>query len=129
MILQSALGTYGYETVLAHDGEEGVKAFKEHKNELAAVIVDLRMPVKNGFETAKEIRAESQDVVIIALSAYLGGLKKDAFLTKDTEEQPLFNGCSTKPFSVEQLVSTLQTCLQKRADRLKAKAVDVPKNQ
>jgi CheY-like chemotaxis protein len=117
MVLQSALGTYGYETVLAHDGEEGVRVFKERKKELVVVILDLRMPVKNGFEAAKEIRADSPDVILIALSAYLGGQKKDAFLTKDCD-QPLFNACATKPFSIEQLVTTIQTCIQKQADKV-----------
>ena len=60
--------------VLAQNGEEGVKLFSDSGvGEFSAVLMDLNMPVMNGFEAAKAIRAldrnDAKTVPIIALSA------------------------------------------------------------
>jgi CheY-like chemotaxis protein len=60
--------------VLAQNGEEGVKLFSDSGvGEFSAVLMDLNMPVMNGFEAAKAIRAldrvDAKIVPIIALSA------------------------------------------------------------
>ena len=60
--------------VLAQNGEEGVKLFSDSGvGEFSAVLMDLNMPVMNGFEAAEAIRAldrvDAKIVPIIALSA------------------------------------------------------------
>ena len=60
--------------VLAQNGEEGVKLFSDSGvGEFSAVLMDLNMPVMNGFEAAEAIRAldrvDAKTVPIIALSA------------------------------------------------------------
>jgi len=58
----------GYETVTVLRGDKAVGAFTEHKPDL--VILDGLLPMKNGFEVAKEIRAlpEGKNVPIILLT-------------------------------------------------------------
>lgn len=110
VMLDAILSTSGYETVLAHDGEEGVQVFKSRKNELAAVVMDVRMPVKNGFEAAREMRAESADMPLIAVSAYFGGQKNSAQAKQIMESG--FNTYTSKPFNIDSLISTIDSLVQ-----------------
>ncbi|WP_028879942.1 response regulator [Terasakiella pusilla] len=52
MVLESTqtyLETHGYQTHVARDGEEALKAARDHPIDLA--IIDIYMPKKGGFET------------------------------------------------------------------------------
>ena len=53
---------------IAVDGKEGLELFKEKKPDV--ILTDIRMPIMNGLEMTKEIRAINQDVFIIVTSAY-----------------------------------------------------------
>lgn len=65
-MLQATLRKRGHEVDVAYDGEEGCNLFKQHRMEL--VITDLVMPNKEGIETIVDLRKESSDVKIIAIS-------------------------------------------------------------
>jgi CheY-like chemotaxis protein len=110
VMLNAVLSSSGYETVLAHDGEEGVQVFKNRKSELVAVVMDVRMPVKNGFEAAREMRAESADMPLIAVSAYFGGQKNNAQARQITDSG--FNTYTSKPFNIDFLLTTIDSLVQ-----------------
>jgi len=87
-----------YEIFSAEDGETGLKTVKEHTPDL--VILDMSLPVFDGYEIAKKIKAdkESKNVKIIGLSsrAMIGDAEKalnagcDDYLTKPLDEDLLF---------------------------------------
>jgi len=52
---------------LAHDGQEGLKLFKEFSPDI--VVTDIRMPIMNGIEMSKKIKELNKDVYIIVISA------------------------------------------------------------
>ena len=52
--------------VSARDGEEGLRAFTEHDPDV--VVLDVGLPIRNGFEVLREIRKVS-DVPVIMLTA------------------------------------------------------------
>ncbi len=58
----------GYETLDAANGSEGLAAMREHLPELAAVIVDLNMPVLDGYGFLNQARVEAPELPIIVLS-------------------------------------------------------------
>ncbi len=65
-IISLYLEKEGYRTIIAHDGAEGLKAYQEEKADL--VILDIMMPVMDGWDTLKELR-KSSNVPVIMLSA------------------------------------------------------------
>jgi CheY-like chemotaxis protein len=70
MIAMSLLKRRGYTCDLAQNGQEAVQMVADNQYDL--ILMDLSMPVLNGFEATKQIRAmagEKGQVPIIALSA------------------------------------------------------------
>ncbi len=67
--LHDMLADYGFDVVgLAEDGLVGVAAAHELRPDV--VLMDIRMPGKNGIDATREILAEVPGVRVIALSAY-----------------------------------------------------------
>ncbi|ASJ90658.1 response regulator transcription factor [Porphyrobacter sp. CACIAM 03H1] len=68
-ILEFRLRAKGYETVIAHNGREALARFEELNP--AAVVLDAMMPVHDGMEVLRRIRARETagDVPVIILSA------------------------------------------------------------
>jgi DNA-binding response OmpR family regulator len=67
-LLSVVLQRAGLRVVEAANGRDGVDAVREH--DPAVVIVDIRMPGIDGFETTRRIRAFS-DTLVIVLSAHV----------------------------------------------------------
>ena len=65
-MLKRALEGEDYEVIEAADGNQGLKLYREDPTDL--VITDIIMPEKEGVELIMELRNESPDVKIIAIS-------------------------------------------------------------
>ncbi len=59
------LSAYGYEALVAEDGETGLLLVKEHRPEV--VFTDLKMPTMDGFEVLKQVKriAPRTEVIVI----------------------------------------------------------------
>jgi PAS domain S-box-containing protein len=68
-ILQVFLKKLGHEVLLAENGEEAVRRFEADSPDL--VVLDIMMPIMDGFEAARRIKAMNRDrwVPVIFLSA------------------------------------------------------------
>ena len=60
----------GFDTLLARDGEEAVQVFKDHSDEITAVVLDLTMPRMGGEATFRELRRIRADVKVLLSSGY-----------------------------------------------------------
>ncbi|NLO13002.1 MAG: transporter substrate-binding domain-containing protein [Clostridiales bacterium] len=102
MIAKSLLEQAGIETLIAGDGKEAVALYQEHKDIIDLVLMDLHMPVMNGYEASERIRALSSKVPIIALTAdvILGVREK-------CEKSGMFQYIS-KPFNPEYFIQTVK---------------------
>ena len=60
----------GFSVLDAGDGEEALKIWKEHRDQVALVITDVMMPRRNGWELLEAIRAESPDLPFVMTSGY-----------------------------------------------------------
>jgi CheY-like chemotaxis protein len=110
--IDSMLKTRGYDTILAHDGAQAVELFRQHRQAIVAIVLDLRMPNKDGIEAATEIRRDSPDIPLVALSAHFGGHDGPGILKRCQEAG--FDAYTSKPFSMEPFLSTLADSIQRR---------------
>jgi CheY-like chemotaxis protein len=60
----------GFEVIKAGHGLEALEFFREHKNEINLVILDLTMPGMNGWETLAALRALRPDIPVVLASGY-----------------------------------------------------------
>ena len=58
----------GYQVETAKDGEEGLKAIAE--NNFGVVLLDLKLPKKDGIEVLREAKALKPDLKTIIITAY-----------------------------------------------------------
>ncbi|MCR5214516.1 MAG: response regulator transcription factor [Eubacterium sp.] len=95
----------GYLVVEASNGEEALKIFEE-SNDISLIIMDVMMPVMNGYDASEAIR-ETSDVPIIMLTA------------KSTEKDELrgfkigVDEYITKPFSPKILVARVEAVIRR----------------
>lgn len=67
-LISKLLHSLGYEVTIAHSGREALKVI--HKIKPKVVLLDISMPVVNGYEVAKKIREDVRfsETVLIAFS-------------------------------------------------------------
>lgn len=87
--------------IRANNGEEALGLFEKH-NTIDLVLMDLNMPVMDGFEATRKIRVIKNNIPIIAQSA---------FVLNDENKKALKAGCNeflSKPLTKELLINTLK---------------------
>ncbi len=96
----------GFTVLTAADGLEAVAVFRQHAPTIRAVLLDLTMPQLDGAATARELRRIQPDVRIVLTSGYTA---EDA--TRQFTDRDLL-GFLHKPYSIKDLVRTIQTALE-----------------
>lgn len=104
-ILKAYLTQKGYTVVWAKDGQEALNSFEDA--DVDAVILDVMMPVKDGFTVAKEIRRTDKKVPIIFLTAK--NLEADKLKGFEVGADDYI----TKPFSMEELLARLNATMRR----------------
>jgi signal transduction histidine kinase/CheY-like chemotaxis protein len=101
-ILGDMLGEFGYEVALAHDGLAALEQVQRFRPD--AAILDIGLPVIDGYELATRIRADPQNVEcrLIALSGY--GQESD----RQRSREAGFECHLVKPVDIERIVAVLE---------------------
>ncbi len=68
--LANMLKSMSYDVLTASNGVEGLKEFKDNREKIKAVFLDIIMPVMNGRETLKHLLEENPSLAVIAISGY-----------------------------------------------------------
>lgn len=104
-LLKEYLLAKGYDAELCINGEKGYKAFINSFFDIC--ILDVMMPVKDGFTLAKEIRMINSDIPII-------------FLTAKAMKEDILEGFKigaddylTKPFNMDELLVRIEAVLRR----------------
>lgn len=105
VLLKEYLQAKNYEADLTPDGERAFKSFQRNLYDLC--ILDVMMPLKDGFTLAKEIRAINKDIPIIFLTAK--SLKEDVLHGFKLGADDYI----TKPFSMEELIFRIEAILRR----------------
>ncbi|MBA7574548.1 Autoinducer 2 sensor kinase/phosphatase LuxQ [subsurface metagenome] len=69
LLLEKLLKLENANTIWARNGEESIEKFKENKN-IDLILMDLKMSVMDGYEATRQIKQLSENMPIIALTAY-----------------------------------------------------------
>ena len=101
LYLESFLKKHTSAIFQAKNGKEAVDICREHP-EISLVLMDIKMPLMNGFEATREIRLFRKDIPIIAITAHaMTGDEKKAF-------DAGCDGFIAKPVSSEALLEELK---------------------
>ncbi len=104
--LKEALLPLGFEVAEAFNGADAIEKAAEIQPDL--ILMDLIMPIMNGFEATRQVRKITSltDIVIIGVSANVSDISKD---------EGLAAGCDdwiTKPVYIDELLKRLQAHLK-----------------
>ncbi|HTC01700.1 MAG TPA: response regulator transcription factor [Ferruginibacter sp.] len=104
-VIKDNLQDEGFEVIHASDGEAAWQQFQ--KNDFDICLLDVNMPLRDGFSLAKKIRAESDLVPILFITAK--SLEEDRIKGFNTGADDYI----TKPFSIKELVLRINVFLRR----------------
>lgn len=109
MLLKEYLNAKGFETKLFANGDSAFRDFIKSTYDLC--ILDVMMPVKDGFTLAREIRQSNIEIPIIFLTAK--SMKDDVIkgFTLGADDY------ITKPFSMEELLFRIEAILRRTGNK------------
>lgn len=104
-MLSRRLTRKGFEVVMAVDGQEGVDKAREAGPDL--ILLDMSLPVKDGWTAAQELKADSAtaEIPIIALTAHA---------MEGDRQKAIEAGCDdydTKPVELKRLLGKIEALL------------------
>lgn len=104
-ILRDLLANVGYEMLEAENGEEALAALAKRRPDL--ILMDIQLPVMDGYETTRRIKAnpDLKDIPVIVVTSY--ALSGDESKARDA-------GCDayvTKPYSPRALLAKIHEFL------------------
>ena len=108
--IAGVLRKQGYDVVCAENGQEGLEFILGHPEAIQLVITDVEMPVMNGQEMAKRIRAYHPHKTIL----FLSGHTRNNLLEKKFLEgrEPFLR----KPFEVAEFLSVVHQLIKQASD-------------
>lgn len=112
-IVSRILHNYGFETTLAANGQECMDLLQKRSFDI--VLMDMQMPVQDGYETTLQIRSRPPlaHIPIVAMTAH--SMSHD-------REKCLGCGCNSylpKPFKSDDLIHEINNCLKSFAIKTK----------
>ncbi|RLD58490.1 MAG: hypothetical protein DRJ05_07935 [Bacteroidetes bacterium] len=107
LFLKTILENIFGKIIFAKTGKEAVEMCKDHP-EIDIVLMDIKMPIMNGYEATHEIRKFNKDLIIIAQTAYaLEGDREEAFKVG-------CDGHMSKPIKKEVLLEMIDFHMKKK---------------
>ncbi len=100
LVIEKALQRTGVNLLWVKNGQEAVETCRS-RDDIDLILMDIRMPVKDGYEATREIRKENKDIPIIAQTSY--AMSEDRQYSIDV-------GCNdylAKPFKLKDLLEKI----------------------
>ncbi|MCM4156831.1 ATP-binding protein [Gramella sp. AN32] len=108
MLIKKLLTDMGFKSIRAVNGIEAVEICKTN-SEIDLVIMDIKMPFKDGFEARREIISFAPDLPMLAHTAFAA--QEDRIRTKEAG----FVGHIAKPLKKDILLTKIQQALYKNS--------------
>ncbi|MBE2271500.1 MAG: response regulator [Anaerolinea sp.] len=112
LVAQTTLEFFGAEVHTAYNGEEGIALLDTIRP--TVILLDLRMPVLNGWETLKRLQARTdlRRVPIIAVTAHaMSGDRQRVFAAG-------FDDYISKPYDIELLPARLEAAITRKQESI-----------
>lgn len=100
----------GYRVRIANDSDSAIS--KTKLNNFDIIILDMRLPPLNGFETYRAIRDIRPEVIVLIITGYIGELEEEVNKMIDSSAYT----CFEKPIDMEVLLKSLSIIEQQKAD-------------
>jgi len=130
MVIKNVLLTYGYRLTIVNNGEEAVQHWKNKSNQFSLILMDLKMPIKDGYQATSEIRSiekeqSLEEIPIIALTAsdspeeikMASSIGMNDYLTKPINKQ-LLEEAIWRVFSTKKINGIENTNLRRNSEEL-----------
>jgi two-component system alkaline phosphatase synthesis response regulator PhoP len=104
----------GFRTQAAADGEMALKAVRDQQP--ALMVLDLMLPVIDGYEVCRRLRAENNPIPILMLTARDDDVDKIVGLEMGADDY------LTKPFNPRELVARIKALLRRSSRSVEATA-------
>ncbi len=117
-LAKSVINNFGFDLDIAQNGEEGIELLSQNKYDL--VLMDLQMPVKDGYQTTEYIRKEMNSTIpIIAMTAHsLVGEQEKCYKVG-------MNAYVPKPFKQPVLLKAIKTVMNQDSEANHRRIVDM----
>lgn len=100
IVLKHLLAKQGFEVYTASDGEEGLDLIRAERP--ALIVLDLEMPVKDGFQVLREMKTGGLSPYVIVLSAHESKEKRELALSLGAREMRI------KPFNPAEFAQSIE---------------------
>lgn len=117
MVLRQFLSKWGISLTIAENGEMALEQLKKnHENDFDIILMDIHMPVMDGYETAEKIRSMNnglKNIPVIGLTA--------SAISEGKNNKCYKNGISdflTKPINPDELYNKILNLLNKRQNQI-----------
>ncbi len=107
LLFQKIIQMKHYEIIRAVNGLEAVEISLSNPN-IDLVLMDIKMPVMNGFEAMEKIKAIRPELVVIAQTAYASAEDEERIMKAG------FYGYLTKPINRENLYATIDEFIKNK---------------
>lgn len=104
-ITKELLESFNYRVLTAGDGAEAITLYRRRKGRINVVVTDLMMPIMDGLALIRALRQLDPQAKVIAVSGLASQEKLDEVNTLN------LNGFLTKPYTAEQLLTSLHRAL------------------
>ncbi len=116
--ISEALARSGYGVETAHNGEDALSRLEN--GSFSLVVSDVKMPRMDGLELLEKIKASSPEMPVILVTAY----GKEAETMEKVKHRA--DDYLLKPFSAEELESSIKKQLKEKEETTKQKPVPMP---
>ncbi len=107
-LIERLLRKEGYEVVIVENGQEVLGAVAADPDGFDLVLMDMQMPVVDGYTATSELRAMGVDLPIVALTAHAMDGAREACLEAGCDEY------ATKPIEREELFAVIHRLIADR---------------
>jgi CheY-like chemotaxis protein len=107
------LAEEGYKVILAHDGFEALKIYRNAGKQIGLVILDFFLPVMDGDAVFDELRVLNPEVNVVLSSGFAEQQKISGMLAQG------LRGFIPKPYSIEKLLGQVRSTLDAGRQRLR----------